>query len=85
MNFTSGSLGGETAVHIVEIDIVAAMGFERTEVTKVVRRTEPGVGRIAITPVRNWNNMGLIGLRALSILSSRGHVLSTPAYSLTLV
>ena len=74
-------------MHNVVIDIDAAIGRERIAGTTVVRRTEPGRGirRSAITPVRNWNNMGLIGLRALSILSSRGHVLSTPAYSLILV
>ena len=38
-----GSLGGVIVVHIVVIDIVAAIGFERIVVISVVRRTEPGV------------------------------------------
>lgn len=34
--------GGVIVVHIVVIDIVAAIGFERVVVIIVVRRTEPG-------------------------------------------
>ncbi len=84
MNFTSGSLGGGTDVHRADIDIVAATGYERKVANIVVRRTEPGVDRIAITPVRNWNYAVLVIRCRLRILAVRAYIFRTPTYDLVI-
>ena len=71
-------------VHTVVIDIEAAMGSERIVVPIVGRRTEPGVDRIAITPVRNWNYAVLVIRCRLRILAVRAYIFRTPTYDLVI-
>ena len=66
------------------MDTVAAIGSERIVAIIVVRRTEPGVERIAITPVRNWNYAVLVIRCRLQILAVRAYIFRTPTYDLVI-